>query len=482
VTTPKSLSPTSIGKIDTQYGAFFMDVFTLGGAETIVLHTEDIPGTNDNVVCRIQSECISHAFFDQSCDCSQQVSSSLQRIREVGTGLLIYLRQEGMAMGMAARLADSPADWRSYYAAVAILHSYGVKSVQLISLNKRKMEALEQGGIEVRSHDYSWHEGRTILLGDRIKRAVEQVRRGEALRPIPPKGPRVLILGDLNIDLDTASGTASPGGTAYNAAVAIKQASHFVPIIFGKVGRDMHGEQLRAAIGSSKIYCLLGLHEDNATGFVKVTKTGSPHSPFQFIWEKKNNANDYDAHELKQAVELAGVCDSDLVFVASYLFVQKRFAREEINNILRILKDTKAKLVLDLVRKSLQDDVLSEFEIAGFSKDTLARYLEGIDLYAVIADLGSLSSLRLAKANGPPDRDVFGHLLRFFGAKWIICRYVEGRDSKQAVAGRQGSEVIILPDDSAEMRASSHAIGSGDAGVTRALLTIQVFERANKGA
>jgi sugar/nucleoside kinase (ribokinase family) len=45
------------------------------------------------------------------------------------------------------------------------------------------------------------------------------------------------------------------------------------------VGRDKHGEQLRAAIESSKIYCLLGLHEDKATGFVKITETGSPHSP-----------------------------------------------------------------------------------------------------------------------------------------------------------------------------------------------------------
>src|ERR1035441_3112029 len=96
--------------IDTQYGSFVLDVFPVGGAEVIVLHTEDIPGKRENVLCRIQSECISHSFFEQTCDGSDQIAPALQQIRDVGTGILIYLRQDGMALGISAMLTHDTRD------------------------------------------------------------------------------------------------------------------------------------------------------------------------------------------------------------------------------------------------------------------------------------------------------------------------------------------------------------------------------------
>src|SRR6185369_5990039 len=97
-------------------------------------------------------------------------------------------------------------------------------------------------------------------------------------------------------------------------AIALKQAGHFRPIIFGKVGRDENGSLIRAEIQKQDIYCLLGVHEGKATGFVDVTPTGNPFGAFQFFWEKKNNANDYDVKNLRQAIQLAEINDSDYVF------------------------------------------------------------------------------------------------------------------------------------------------------------------------
>ena len=134
--------------VATPYGSFFIEVFSCGGAETLVLHTRDIPGRTEEVVCRIQSECVSH-LFDSSCDCANQISSSLSRIYQAG-GLLIYLRQDGMGLGLAATLDNDSRDCREYHVAVDILNHYSIRSVHLISLDKRKIESLEQAPCPIR--------------------------------------------------------------------------------------------------------------------------------------------------------------------------------------------------------------------------------------------------------------------------------------------------------------------------------------------
>src|SRR5262249_12311326 len=155
-------------------------------------------------------------------------------------------------------------------------------------------------------------------------------------------------------------------GSGYNVAIALKEAGKFSPIIFGKVGRDEHGLRIRDEIQKNNIHCLLGLHEKRATGFVKIMHTADPSAPFQFEWEKRNNANDCDAKNLRQAIELAGICDKDYVFVNTYLFVQKLFVTEEINEVLRMVSGTNAKLILDIVRKSFARDVLHDCGVENF--------------------------------------------------------------------------------------------------------------------
>ena len=106
-------------------------------------------------------------FGSRRCDCGEQLDRSLQRIAEAGQGLLVYLRQEGRGIGLlekirAYNLQDAghdtvdanlllghQADERDYTVAVHILEDLGIKSVQLITNNPVKINALEEAGIKV---------------------------------------------------------------------------------------------------------------------------------------------------------------------------------------------------------------------------------------------------------------------------------------------------------------------------------------------
>ena len=402
---PLSPSFRSPDAVATPYGSFFIEVFSCGGTETLVLHTRDIPGRTEGVVCRIQSECVSH-LFDSSCDCVEQISSSLSRINQAG-GLLIYLRQDGMGLGLAATLDNDPRDCREYHVAVDILNHYSIRSVHLISLDKRKIESLEQAPCPIRVLGYSWHGGRIVTLGSQMTRTIRRIREQKAYSPLEhTKGrPRMLVLGDLNIDVNE-EGLVTVGGSGYNAALALKRwnaaacsnenrvLEPVTPIIFGKVGDDDHGRQIRQSVEKEDIDSLLGIHKTNKTGYVKVIPAGDPLLRFQYRWEKKDNANDYDIDNLEQALELAAIGSSDYIFIASYLFVQKLYEETEIQRVIRRLSSTGANLIFDLVRKSVARDVLDDCgrlagkQISNVDQEKLGRLLGSVRLYVVISDIG----------------------------------------------------------------------------------------------
>jgi GTP cyclohydrolase II len=455
------------GTINTAWGPFVAEVFAVGGAEAIVLHTDNIPGVGEGILCRIQSECVAHAFYDQSCDCGEQISTALRSIRLAGAGLLIYLRQEGMGLGMPGKLSGALQDWRGYDAAVAILQFYGVHSVELLSLNVRKIDAIRRANIALEKRVA--RDGSITILGKRIARVVEQVRRGDAVRPIEAGAPfsRVLVLGDLNVDRTLTSMEAHAAGTGYNAALALKETGLFTPIIFGKVGRDEAGSTIRAAIEKAEIDCLLGIHETKSTGLVKIFPTADPGGPFQYEWDKRNNANDYDAHDLAQAIELMGLGAEDYAFVSSYLLVQKLFDSDGIREILILLGNTRARLVLDLVRKSLAPDVLHDCGALPFDASALKSYLEGVHLHAIVGELTTFDQLGLAHGAKIADGPLLGRLQAFFECDWVVCRYINNGRLHQRTAVRSADDMMILAEEQSEL--TQIPIGHGDKWFAQAL-------------
>jgi GTP cyclohydrolase II len=123
----------------------------------------------DNVLVRVHSECFTGDVLGSlRCDCGDQLNRAMQRIAYSGEGVMIYLRQEGRGIGLldklrAYNLQDQgydtvdanialghQADERDYSIAAGILNDLEIRSIQLMTNNPLKIEALIGAGIPVR--------------------------------------------------------------------------------------------------------------------------------------------------------------------------------------------------------------------------------------------------------------------------------------------------------------------------------------------
>jgi GTP cyclohydrolase II len=155
--------------IPTSEGQYRMVVFE--EAQTGLEHFAMIMGETGGDVpalTRIHSECITGDLFGSlRCDCGEQLAAARKRIAEHGTGVIIYLRQEGRGIGLANKLrayalqdrgydtVDAnlllgfPVDQRDFDVAASMLLQLGIDSVRLMTNNPHKVEALESVGIRV---------------------------------------------------------------------------------------------------------------------------------------------------------------------------------------------------------------------------------------------------------------------------------------------------------------------------------------------
>lgn len=135
--------------------------------EHVVLTMGDVD-SGEPVLARLHSECLTgDALFSMRCDCGSQLQAALQKIAEEGRGALVYLRQEGRGIGLmnkikAYKLQDAGADtveaneqlgfgadMRDYSMCKAMFSHLGIDKLRLMTNNPRKVQALEDMGIEV---------------------------------------------------------------------------------------------------------------------------------------------------------------------------------------------------------------------------------------------------------------------------------------------------------------------------------------------
>lgn len=147
---------------------------TVDGVEHIALVAGDPAAAGgENVVVRVHSECLTgDVFGSQRCDCGPQLQASLERVREEGRGVVVYLRgHEGRGIGLLSKLRayelqergrdtldanlelGLPADARDYAAAAQMLGDLGVRSVRLLTNNPEKTSALERHGLRVTARE-----------------------------------------------------------------------------------------------------------------------------------------------------------------------------------------------------------------------------------------------------------------------------------------------------------------------------------------
>ena len=123
---------------------------------------------DEPVLVRIHSECLTgDVFHSMRCDCGDQIDLSLKQLAEEGNGIFLYMRQEGRGIGLhnkikAYSLQDQgldtveanetlgfEPDLRHYGVGAQILEDLGVRKLNLLTNNPKKVVGLSGFDLEI---------------------------------------------------------------------------------------------------------------------------------------------------------------------------------------------------------------------------------------------------------------------------------------------------------------------------------------------
>lgn len=155
--------------LPTKHGRFKLHLYgsSIDDHHHLALEKGDVRGKQD-VMVRVHSSCLTGDVFGSCrCDCGEQLADAMKLIENEGTGVVLYMRQEGRGIGLAKKLLayklqdegrdtveanlelGFPPDLRDYGIGAQILSDLGLTTIRLLTNNPRKVVGLQAFDLKV---------------------------------------------------------------------------------------------------------------------------------------------------------------------------------------------------------------------------------------------------------------------------------------------------------------------------------------------
>lgn len=165
----KLIEREQVVSLPTDYGDFDLHLYRsmVDGSHHLALVKGTI-SSREPVLVRVHSECLTgDVFGSRRCDCGNQLHAALSQISDEGNGVLVYMRQEGRGIGLAAKIhayklqeegldtveANAKlgfgSDLRDYGLGAQILSDLGVRKFRFLTNNPKKVVGLEGYGLQM---------------------------------------------------------------------------------------------------------------------------------------------------------------------------------------------------------------------------------------------------------------------------------------------------------------------------------------------